>query len=61
MALVVDANMRLSIARDNGAESLVAALCSWSSSVTEDRGEAAQKTVAVLATNGMPHDYWTGY
>ena len=61
VVLVADANMLLTIAKDSGSASLVAALCSWISSVierTEPRPRG--KTVTVLATNAILHDYWTG-
>lgn len=61
VVLVADANMLLAIARDSGSASLVAALCSWISSVikrTEPRPRG--KAVAVLAASGILHGYWTG-
>lgn len=59
--LVVDAGMPLTIARDGGSDSLVAALCPWISMVaqrTEPRPRG--KTVAVIAANGILHGCWTG-
>lgn len=61
LVLVMDANILLSIAGGSGAESLVATLCSWISSVVEKTEPRPRgKTVTVLATNGILHDYWTG-
>ena len=61
VVLAVDANMPLTIARDGGSGSLVAALCPWISSVvqrTEPRPRG--KTVTVPAANGILHGCWTG-
>ena len=59
--LAVDANILLSIASDQKAKNLVDALRTWMFGLAgKVHPEPRGKTVTVLVTKCMLHDYWTG-